>query len=343
MLSLANAFSKENIEDFLKKIKNFLNIKDSEKIVFSAEPKIDGISASLKYIDGTFTLGLSRGDGKTGEDITNNLKTIRDIPKKINKPNFPKILDVRGEVYISKSDFKKIDKQFANPRNAAGGSLRQKDPNETKKIPLKFVAYGFGAVVPKNFEKQSEYLKLLKIWGFNTNSLNKLVTTTEDIEKNHKMIETQRSTINYDLDGLVYKIDDLKLQTRLGFVSNSPRWAIAHKFSSEKGFSIIKNIEIQVGRTGALTPVAKIEPVNIGGVVVSNATLHNEDEINRKDIRIGDTICIQRAGDVIPQVLYVDKAKRNKNTKKFNFPDKCPSCGSKTIKEFNYSTKKRML
>ena len=341
MLSLANAFSKENIEDFLKKIKIFLNIKDYEKIVFSAEPKIDGISASLKYIDGIFTLGLSRGDGKTGEDITNNLKTIRDIPKKINKPNFPKILDVRGEVYISKSGFKKITKQFANPRNAAGGSLRQKDSNETKKIPLKFVAYGFGTVEAKNFEKQSEYLKLLKTWGFNTNSLNKLVSTIEDIEKNYRTIETQRSTIDYDLDGLVYKVDDLKLQNRLGFVSNSPRWAIAHKFSAEKGFSVIKNIEIQVGRTGALTPVAKIEPVNIGGVVVSNATLHNEDEINRKDIRIGDAVCIQRAGDVIPQVLYVDKRKRNKNTKKFYFPDKCPSCGSKTIKEFNYITKKK--
>ena len=341
MLSLANAFSKENIEDFLKKIKNFLNMKESENIVFSAEPKIDGISASLKYIDGNFKLGLSRGDGKTGEDITNNLKTIRNIPKKIDKPNFPKILEVRGEVYISKSDFKKIEKQFANPRNAAGGSLRQKDPNETKKIPLKFVAYGFGVVEPKNFEKQSEYLKLLKTWGFNTNSLNKLVSTIEDIEKNHKMIETQRSIIDYDLDGLVYKVNNLKLQNRLGFVSNSPRWAIAHKFSAEKGFSIIKNIEIQVGRTGALTPVAKIEPTTIGGVVVSNATLHNEDEINRKDIRIGDTVCIQRAGDVIPQVLYVDKEKRNKNTKKFNFPEKCPSCGSKTIKEFNYSMKKK--
>ena len=341
MLSLANAFSKENIEDFLKKIKKFLNIKNSEKITFSAEPKIDGISASLKYIDGIFTLGLSRGDGKIGEDITNNLKTIRDIPKQINKSNFPKVLDVRGEVYISKSDFKKISKQFANPRNAAGGSLRQKDPNETKKIPLKFVAYAFGAVELKNFNKQSEYLKLLKTWGFNTNPLNKLVSTIEDIEKNHKIIETQRSIIDYDLDGLVYKVDDLKLQNRLGFVSNSPRWAIAHKFSSEKGFSVIKNIEIQVGRTGALTPVAKIEAVNIGGVVVSNATLHNEDEINRKDIRIGDTVCIQRAGDVIPQVLYVEKEKRNKNTKKFNFPDKCPSCGSKTIKEFNYSTKKK--
>ena len=340
MLSLANAFSKENIEDFLKKIKNFLNIKNSEKIIFSAEPKIDGISASLKYIDGIFTVGLSRGDGKIGEDITKNLETIKDIPKKINKPNFPKILDVRGEVYISKSDFKKISKQFANPRNAAGGSLRQKDSNETRKIPLKFVAYGFGTVEPKNFDKQSEYLKLLKTWGFNTNHLNKLVGTIEEIEKNYKTVETQKPSIDYDLDGLVYKVDSLKLQNRLGFVSNSPRWAIAHKFSAEKGFSIIKNIEIQVGRTGALTPVAKIEPVNIGGVIVSNATLHNEDEINRKDIRIGDTVCIQRAGDVIPQVLYVEKGKRNKNIKKFDFPNKCPSCGSKTVKEFNYSTKK---
>ena len=300
MLSLSNAFSRENVEDFLKKIKNFLNINETEKIVFSAEPKIDGISASLKYIDGIFTLGLSRGDGKTGEDITNNLKTIQDIPKEIKKNNFPKVLDVRGEVYILKSEFKKIEKQFANARNAAGGSLRQKDPNVTKKIPLKFVAYGFGNVEPKNFDKQSEYLDLLKNWGFNVNPLNKSVRTIEEIEKNHKTIEKQRLSIDYDLDGLVYKVDNLKLQNRLGSVSNSPRWAIAHKFSSEKGFSKIKNIEIQVGRTGALTPVAKIEPINVGGVVVSNATLHNEDEIIRKDIRIGDTICIQRAGDVIP-------------------------------------------
>ena len=341
MLSLANAFSTENIKDFLKKIRNFLNLENSEKITLSAEPKIDGISASLKYIDGIFVLGLSRGDGKIGEDITNNLKTIIDIPKKIDKPNFPKILDVRGEVYISKSDFKKIAKQFANPRNAAGGSLRQKDSNETKKIPLKFVAYGFGIIDPQNFEKQSEYLKLLKAWGFNTNPLNKIVNSIEDIDNNHRTIEALKPTIDYDLDGLVYKVNDIKLQKRLGFVSNSPRWAIAHKFSAEKGFSIIRNIEIQIGRTGALTPVAKIEPVNIGGVVVSKATLHNEDEINRKDIRIGDTVCIQRAGDVIPQVLYVDKAKRNKNAKKFYFPSKCPSCGSKTIKEFNFSTKKK--
>ena len=341
MLSLSNAFSSEDIEDFIKKIKNFLNLDNSEKISFSAEPKIDGISASLKYVDGIFTLGLSRGDGKTGEDITNNLKTIKDIPKIINIKSFPKILEVRGEVYISKLDFKKIDKKFANPRNAAGGSLRQKDCEETKKIPLKFVAYGFGVVEPMKFERQSEYLELLKLWGFNTNPLNKIVNTLEDIDKNYKDIEKRRATINYDLDGLVYKVDNLKLQNRLGFISNSPRWAIAHKFSAEKGFSIIKSIEVQVGRTGALTPVAKIEPINIGGVVVSNATLHNEDEINRKDIRVGDTICIQRAGDVIPQVLYVDKNKRNFKSKQFIFPGKCPSCGSKTIKEFNFATKKK--
>ena len=213
-------------------------------------------------------MGLSRGDGKIGEDITNNLKTINDIPKKVDKPNFPKILEVRGEVYISRSDFKKINKNFANPRNAAGGSLRQKDYKETKKIPLKFIAYGFGLVEPINFKKQSEYLKLLKGWGFKTSSFNSLLGSVEEIENNHKFIEKKKSEIDYDLDGLVYKVDDLNLQKRLGFVSNSPRWAIAHKFSAEKGFSKIKNIEIQIGRTGALTPVAKIDPITIGGVVL---------------------------------------------------------------------------
>ena len=341
MLSLANAFSKKDIEDYFKKIKNFLNLEKSEKIKFSAEPKIDGISASLKYVDGYFTQGLSRGDGKTGEDITSNLKTINDIPEKISNLNFPQVLEVRGEVYILKSDFEKIKKNFANARNAAGGSLRQKDHNETKKIPLKFIAYGFGLVDPTSFKTQSEYLKLLRVWGFKTSPLNKLLNTIEDIEINHRNIEEKRSDIDYDLDGIVYKVDDLQLQKRLGFVSNSPRWAIAHKFSAEKGFSKIKNIEIQVGRTGALTPVAKIDSITIGGVVVSNATLHNEDEIYRKDIRIGDTVCVQRAGDVIPQVLYVELSKRPNNSKKFSFPKKCPSCGSTTVKEFNPNTQKK--
>ena len=233
---------------------------------------------------------------KLEKDITNNLKTINDIPKRINKPTFPKIIEVRGEVYISKNDFKKIDKQFANPRNAAGGSLRQKDYNETKKIPLKFIAYGFGLVESQNFIRQSEYIKFLREWGFKTSSLTKLVRGIEEIEKHYKIIEKQRFNIDYDLDGIVYKVDDLKLQKRLGYVSNSPRWAIAHKFSSEKGFSEIKNIEIQIGRTGALTPVAKINPITIGGVVVSNATLHNEDEINRKGIRSGDTVLYSESG-----------------------------------------------
>ena len=341
MLSLSNAFSEENVLDFIKKISNFLNLNKSDEIVFSAEPKIDGISASIKYVNGLFTLGLSRGNGKTGEDITNNLKTINDIPKKVYKSDFPKVLEVRGEVYISKEDFKKTGKEFANPRNAAAGSLRQKDYKKTKKIPLKFIAYGFGSVEPQKFKKQSEYLKLLKDWGFKTNPHNRLVNGIEEIKNNYKTIERKRSDIDYDLDGLVYKVDNLQLQQRLGFVSNSPRWAIAHKFSAEKAFSKIKKIEIQIGRTGALTPVAKIDPVTIGGVVVSNATLHNEDEINRKDIRVGDTVCLQRAGDVIPQVLYVDLSKRIPNSKKFIFPRECPSCGSKIIKEININTKKR--
>ena len=223
MLSLSNAFSQENIKDFIKKIRNYLNLKNLQKIVFSSEPKIDGISASLKYVDGIFVLGLSRGDGKVGEDITSNLKTIKDIPKKINKSNFPKILEVRGEVYISKSDFKKIEKNFANPRNAAGGSLRQKDHKQTEKIPLKFIAYSFGFVDQMNFSKQSEFLKLLKEWGFKTSSLTKLVSGIKEIEENHRIIEEKRSDIDYDIDGLVYKVDDLKLQKRLGFVSNAPR------------------------------------------------------------------------------------------------------------------------
>jgi len=339
MLSLANAFSKDDIIDFIKKIKNFLNLEKDKKIHFSIEPKIDGISATLIYKNGNFITGLSRGDGKTGEDITANLKTISEIPKKLIGNHIGDLLEVRGEVYIKKSDFHKIEDKFSNPRNAAGGSLRQKNPEITKKIPLKFFAYGIGQV-DKFFKNQTEILKFLKGEGFAINPLSQSSNALEEIISIHEKIERQKSTIDYDIDGLVYKVDDLSIQKRLGNVSNSPRWAIAHKFSSEKGFSKIKNIEIQVGRTGALTPVAKIEPINVGGVIVSNATLHNEDEIKRKDIRIGDTILIQRAGDVIPQVLSVDLSKRPQNSKKFIFPNKCPSCGLKTVKEFNLTTKK---
>jgi DNA ligase (NAD+) len=291
-------------------------------------------------MNGKFTKGLSRGDGNEGEDITANLLTIKDIPKKITDNDFPKEIDIRGEVFIQNSDFVILSEKFANPRNAASGSLRQKNPEETKKIPLKFIAYTFGFEKGLNLKSQSEYLKKLDSWGFKINSLNKLITGVKNLLSNYKEIEKKRSELNFDIDGIVYKVDNFDLQKRLGFVANAPRWAIAHKFSSSKAISTIINIDIQIGRTGALTPVAKIKPVNIGGVVVSNATLHNEDEIDRKDIRVGDIVVVERAGDVIPHILSADIKKRNKNSVKFIFPNKCPSCGSKTIKEFNSITKK---
>ena len=335
MLSLGNAFHIKDIIDFKKKINNFLNTKS--EIELSSEPKIDGISASLRYENGKFIYGLSRGDGIFGENITENLMTIKEIPR--NLVNSPKIIEIRGEVYIGKKDFVKLKDKFANPRNAAGGSLRQKDPLQTEKIPLKFFAYGIGEITPQIFKNQTDLLQKLKSWGFSINSYCNKVNSISEVEKNYSEIEALRSTLNYDVDGIVYKVNNFNYQERLGATSNSPRWAIAYKFSSSKASSKIKNIIIQVGRTGAITPVAKIDPVTVGGVVVSNATLHNEDEINRKDIRVGDTITIQRAGDVIPQVLSVDKSKRNKKSKKFIFPDKC-LCGFTTKKEINLATKK---
>ena len=340
MLSLANAFDADDLLNYEKRIRNFISEKEDFKILYSAEPKIDGISASLTYINGYLIKGLSRGDGKEGEDITANILTIKDIPKKIVKKNFPEEIDIRGEVFIQNSDFQILKEKFANPRNAASGSLRQKNPDDTKKIPLKFIAYTFGYEKGLKIKDQFEYLKNLNEWGFKTNPLNKLISGVKDLLNNYQEIEKKRSEIDFDIDGIVYKINDFKLQKRLGNVANAPRWAIAHKFSSNKGISIIKNIEIQIGRTGALTPVAKIKPINIGGVIVSNATLHNEDEIDRKDIRIGDTVTVERAGDVIPRILSVDLKKRSKDIKKFIFPKSCPSCGSKTIKEFNIITKK---
>ena len=340
MLSLSNAFSKDDLVNFEKKILNFISQKDDFKIDYSAEPKIDGISASLTYKNGKFTTGLSRGDGKEGEDITENLNTIEDIPKEIFSKDFPEEIDIRGEVFIKNSDFKRLKEKFANPRNAASGSLRQKNPSDTKKIPLKFIAYTFGFEKGLRVKNQSEYLNKLSKWGFKINPLNKVITGIENLMINYSEIEKKRSELDFDIDGIVYKINDFKLQKRLGNVANAPRWAIAHKFSSNKAISRILNIDIQIGRTGALTPVAKITPVNIGGVLVSNATLHNEDEINRKDIRIGDTATIERAGDVIPHILSIDIKKRSKDSLKFVFPKNCPSCGSKTVKEFNQVTKK---
>ena len=340
MLSLSNAFDKDDLVNFLKKIKNYLSLDENEVIDFSAEPKIDGISASLTYRDGKFILGLSRGDGKEGEDITENLKTIKDIPKIIDQKDFPTDIDIRGEVFIRNDDFKKMDSKFANPRNAASGSLRQKDSKVTSKIPLNFIAYTFGYTENLKIKSQTDFIKKLEKWGFKINPFNKKINNVDDLIKNHQSLEQKRQSLDFDIDGLVYKVDNFSLQERLGFVANAPRWAIAHKFSPNSAVSTIENIEIQIGRTGALTPVAKIKPVNIGGVVVSNATLHNEDEIVRKDIRIGDTVLVERAGDVIPHVVSVDIKKRSKDSKRFLFPINCPSCGSKTIKEYNAVTKK---
>ena len=339
MLSLSNAFNRDDLVNFEKKIINFLSLKKDFEFEYSAEPKIDGISASLLYKDGKFIQGLSRGDGVEGEDITENLNTINDIPKSLNGSEFPDEIDIRGEVFIGNKDFNKIKDNFANPRNAASGSLRQKNPKLTSKIPLKFIAYTFG--FSKNFKilTQKDFLLKLEEWGFKTNRYNKIISGVDSLIKNHELLEEKRKEIDFDIDGIVYKINDLELQNRLGFVANAPRWAIAHKFSSNKSISEILKIEIQVGRTGALTPVAKIRPVNIGGVVVSNATLHNEDEIQRKDIRLGDVVTVERAGDVIPHVVSVDIKKRKKISTKFVFPKKCP-CGFQTVKEFNNITKK---
>ena len=341
MLSLANAFNEDDLLNFEKKILNFLSKDDNTKIFYTAEPKIDGISASLIYKNKKLIRGLSRGDGKEGEDITSNLITIKDIPKEIFSNDFPEEIDIRGEVFIKNSDFENLKEKFANPRNAASGSLRQKNPEDTKKIPLKFIAYTFGFERGLKILNQFDYLQKLSEWGFKTNPLNNLISGVKNLINNYNEVEKQRINLDFDIDGIVYKVNDFALQKRLGNVANAPRWAVAHKFSSNKAVSKILDIDIQIGRTGALTPVAKVKPINIGGVTVSNATLHNEDEIIRKDIRIGDTVTIERAGDVIPHILSVDFKKRDKKSVKFIFPIKCPSCGSKTIKEFNVTTKKQ--
>ncbi len=340
MLSLSNAFNKDDLINFQKKNINFLSFNKNFEFEYNAEPKIDGISASLIYKNGKLIQGLSRGDGEEGEDITANLKTIKDIPLNIIRKDFPEEIDIRGEVFINTNDFKKIEKDFANPRNAASGSLRQKDPKKTELIPLKFIAYTFGFNSGMKSNKQSDFIKDLNRWGFKTSELNKTIKGIDNLIKYHSDIEKKRFSLNYDIDGIVYKVNDFNLQKRLGFMATAPRWAVAHKFSANYSVTKIIDIDIQVGRTGALTPVAKVKPVNIGGVMVSNATLHNEDEIYRKDIRIGDTVKIERAGDVIPHVISVDKKLRPSNSQKYIFPYKCPSCGSKTIKEYNSVTKK---
>ena len=339
MLSLDNAFTKDDVEDFLKKIRNYLNYEKDTVIELTAEPKIDGISASLIYKNNKIIRGLSRGDGEYGEDITENLLTIKDIPQILHGESIDKEFEIRGEVYIGKKDFEKIKDDFANPRNAAGGSLRQKDSKKTALIPLKFFAHSIGDIDEKKFKTHINFLNFCKKIGFKINPLTKTFSSADELIKSYLHVEEIRASLDYDIDGLVYKVNDLTLQKRLGSLSSSPRWAIAHKFSSEKATTVIRKIEIQVGRTGALTPVAKLDPVNVGGVLVSNATLHNEDEIIRKDIRLNDTVIIQRAGDVIPQVVEVIKSKRDKNSKKFVFTDKC-LCGRPAVKDYNETSKK---
>jgi DNA ligase (NAD+) len=338
MLSLSNVFNEEDLGDFIQKVQRFLNITDN--IVFETEPKIDGLSCSLRYEDGTLVLAATRGDGSEGEDITANVQHINDIPKSLPK-EVPDILEVRGEIYMRRDEFIALNKRqeeagkqiFANPRNAAAGSVRQLDSSITAQRPLHFFGYALGEVSAPIAKTQSGIRKQLKAWGFVEAEPSMVCHSVEDILAYYNKVMVMRPDLPYDIDGVVYKVDDLALQERLGFVSRSPRWATAHKFPAERAVTILKDIDIQVGRTGSLTPVARLEPVTVGGVVVSNATLHNEDEIERKGVLIGDHVVIQRAGDVIPQVVEVLLDKRTGKEKKFEFPTHCPVCGSIAVRE----------
>jgi DNA ligase (NAD+) len=346
MLSLDNAFDDEDVTDFIERVRRFLNLKADDELAFTAEPKIDGLSISLRYEDGAFVRGATRGDGEVGEDVTQNLRTMDDIPDKLKGRGVPELIEVRGEVFLSHADFAKINKDqeargekiFANPRNAAAGSLRQLDASITKRRPLKLFAYAWGQVSKVPGKTQSEVIEAFADWGFTTNPLMKRFTTAEQILKYYAQIASKRASLGYDIDGVVYKVDRLDWQQRLGFVSRAPRWATAHKFPAEQAETELLDIDIQVGRTGTLTPVARLKPVTVGGVVVTNATLHNEDEIARKDVRVGDTVVVQRAGDVIPQIVRVVAEKRPKGAKAFKFPDKCPVCGSHAVREVDEET-----
>jgi DNA ligase (NAD+) len=352
MLSLQNAFSDEDVADFVTRIRRFLNLKEDDKLTFTAEPKIDGLSMSLRYEDGVLVKAATRGDGFEGEDVTANIRTLKEVPDKLKGKDIPAVCEVRGEIYMTKPDFLTLNKRqaeageqiFANPRNSAAGSLRQKDARITASRTLHFFAYAWGEMSEMPAETQSGMLKWLKSAGFQTNPLWKTCSSVEELLAFHHDIGLKRVTLDYDIDGVVYKVDRLDLQERLGFVSRSPRWATAHKFPAERATTILRDIEIQVGRTGALTPVAKLEPVTVGGVVVQNASLHNEDYIKGigndgnpirggTDIRIGDTVTIQRAGDVIPQIVDVVLEKRPKSAKPYEFPTKCPACGSHAVRE----------
>ena len=354
MLSLNNAFSDEEIAEFVQRVHSFLGRKEAGGIAFTAEPKIDGLSLSLRYEKGALVHAATRGDGEEGEDVTVNARTIAEIPKQLAGDDVPEIAEVRGEVYLGHADFAGINErqrekgltEFANPRNAAAGSLRQLDASITASRPLRFFAYAWGEMPVPPAETQFGVVAAFRRWGFRTNPLMKRCESVEELLAQYRLIESQRATLGYDIDGVVYKVDDLELQRRLGFVSRAPRWAIAHKFPAELATTILEAIDIQVGRTGALSPVARLKPVTVGGVVVTNATLHNEDYIrgfdskgqpirDGADIRIGDTVTVKRAGDVIPRVEAVDLSKRPADSKPYVFPTLCPACGSHATRELN--------
>ena len=328
MLSLANVFSEEEAGEFIERIRRFLDLDPQAPVELTAEPKIDGLSCSLRYESGRLVVAATRGDGEEGEDVTLNVRTIKDIPQ-VLMGSVPAVLEVRGEIYMSKDDFAALNQRqeaegkpvFANPRNAAAGSLRQLDPAITAARSLRFFAYAWGEISePLPADSQAGMVEAFARFGFVTNPLMKRCGTLSDLMAHYRTIETQRASLPYDIDGVVYKVDDLALQRRLGFISRSPRWATAHKFPAEQATTTVTAIDIQVGRTGVLTPVARLEPVTVGGVVVSNATLHNEEEIARKDVRIGDVVIVQRAGDVIPQVVAVVPDRRKAGSVPYEFP-----------------------
>jgi DNA ligase (NAD+) len=341
MLSLGNAFADDDVTDFANRVHRFLGLSEADPVAFTAEPKIDGLSISIRYEEGRLVEAATRGDGTEGERVTDNVRTIKEIPHKLSGKDVPEVAEVRGEIYMSHAEFKKLNetqaaaggKIFANPRNAAAGSLRQLDPTITAARPLRFFAYAWGEMSDLAADTQHGMIAAMHRWGLPVNPLTRRCVTTDDLLAFYRDMGVRRASLGYDIDGVVYKVDRLDLRERLGFVSRSPRWAIAHKFPAEQATTILRAIEIQVGRTGSLTPVAKLEPVTVGGVVVSNATLHNEDEIARKDVRVGDTVVVQRAGDVIPQIVSVVLDKRPARAPKFHMPHACPVCGSHAVRE----------